>query len=191
MQRLPVRIPGVWCWGPRLRWGSTRLWFLQPGSQRLCPLCTEFSNRDRNHAKVICNVLSNSKGNSSIWRLAQWADSAGQLLGTGTGTCSLTVPQHQVFIHCIVLATMSNQMLIMYYVHGKWGRLSPRPNIPSCHLGFLSFFFPEPALSDFFFLHQLCSQWPYFLHLICSATASLLFLIQMLGSKCSFKVSKP
>lgn len=79
--------------GPGLSWGSTRLWFLQPGCQSLCPLRAKFSDGSRNHAKVIYNELSNSKGNSSIWGLAQWAESAGQLPGTGTGTCSLAVPQ--------------------------------------------------------------------------------------------------
>lgn len=77
-------------------------------AKSLCPLSAQFSDRARNHAKVIYNELSNSKDNSSIWGLAQWADSTGQLPGTGTGTCSLAVPQCQVFTHCIVLATMSN-----------------------------------------------------------------------------------
>ena len=107
---------------------------------RLCPPGAGLSTGARNHAKVICNQLSISKGNSSIRGLVQWAGSMGQLLRTGTGTCLPAAPRCPAFIQCVVLATMSNQMLVKYNVHGKWGRLNPRLNILSCHLWFFSFF---------------------------------------------------
>lgn len=86
---LPVCSPGLWCWGTKAQLGQHHT--VVPAARVPNPVPTECRGfcRGQESAKVIYNEFSNSKGNSSIWGLAQWAESAGQLLGIGTGTCSL------------------------------------------------------------------------------------------------------
>lgn len=138
----------------------------QPGQAPRCGTCSRadegcahwhWPTGSRNHAKVVCNQLSLSKGNSSMWGLVLWAGSVGQLLGAGVGTCSSAPPQCWAFIQRMVLATVSNQMLIKYNIHGKWGRLNPRLNMLSCHLWVLSFFLLNLSSLICFFSYVNCA----------------------------------